>query len=43
MLDMIVPRAEMRETLARLIDYAVGPPDEVVPTPPRATRNVSAG
>ena len=41
MIDSIVPRSEMRETLAKLIDYAQGPPDEVVPTPPRAQRDVS--
>lgn len=40
MVDAIVPRAEMRETLAKLIDYAQGPPSEVVPTPPRAARDI---
>lgn len=42
MLDAIVARSEMRETLAKLIDYAQGPPSEVVPTPPRAERDVPA-
>ncbi len=43
MVDAIVPRSELRETLAKLIDYAVGPPEDVVPTPPRAARDVPAG
>ena len=40
MLDAIVPRSRMRETLAKLIDYAIGPPEDVVPTPPRAARDL---
>lgn len=42
MIDAIVPRGEMRETLAKLFDYAQGPPEDVVPTPPRAARDVGA-